>query len=247
MENESPKTEEGAVKEAVIEESVAVTETETVSAQMTLKQQAAAKLATFQAWVSRVDRTTKSFVIVFVVFALLVGIFSMFKGVFVAATVNGETVSRLSVVRELEKQAGKSVLDTMITKRLIEREIKKQKVVVAKEKVDEEIKKVEDQISAQGGTLEMALADQGMTMSDLREQIVINQALEQILADKITVSDEEVDQYLTTSGLPTQGVSSEEERSAVREQLKSQKFSKEASLWVSDLRAKAAIEYHVEY
>ena len=85
------------------------------------------------------------------------------KGIFVAATVNGSPISRLSVVKELEKQGGKQALGAIIDKKLIETELNKQKMSVTPAEIDEEIKKIEAQVSSQGGTLEMALAQQGMT------------------------------------------------------------------------------------
>jgi hypothetical protein len=264
MENEAPKKEEGAsvaagvkdtgvVQAVVVAETVIVTESvvpvedsvaEPIKKKLSLKE-VANKVGSY---ISKVDRTTKTFVVIFGVFALLFVGYVYFKGYFVAATVNGVDMSRWSVVWELEKQAGKSVLDTMITKRLIESEIKKQKIVVTVTDIDAEIKKVEEQIAAQGGTLEQALASQGMTMDDLRDQIMINQSLERILADKIVVSDEEIDQYLSTSQMPPSGgASSSDLRDQAREQLKARKFSTEASQWVADMRAQAAIEYYGEY
>ncbi|MDP2838290.1 MAG: SurA N-terminal domain-containing protein [Candidatus Moranbacteria bacterium] len=206
-----------------------------------------ARMRSFGAYVSRIDRTTKIFLIVFIIFGFLFWGFSTFKGVFVAATVNGNVVSRLSVVRELEKQAGKGALDTLITKRLIAEEVQKQRIVVSSVDIDEEVKKAEAQVSVQGGTLEAVLAGQGMTMANLREQIMINKQLEKILSDKTVISDEEVNQYLSSGQVPTKGVSSEAERTQAREQLKAQKFNQEASLWVKDLKDKAAIEYFVQY
>ncbi len=48
-----------------------------------------------------------------------------FRSAFVAATVNGQPISRLSLVRELEKQGGKQAMDSLITKTLIDQEAKK--------------------------------------------------------------------------------------------------------------------------
>lgn len=254
MENEVPKKEEvpvvpvaeakevGAVMETKAETVVMIEEQEKKKPSL---KEIADRVCGF---VSKVDRTTKTFVVIFVVFALLFVGYTYFKGTFVAATVNGVEMSRLSVVRELEKQAGKNILDTMITKKLIETEMKKQKIVVAGSAVDAEVKKVEDQIATQGGTLEQALEGQGMTMTDLREQLLVNKQLEQLLADKIAVSDEEVNQYLSKAQFPVgEGVSSEDQMAQVREQLKQQKLNKEASSWVTDLRAKATIEYSPLY
>lgn len=198
--------------------------------------------------IAKMSKTTKTFIVVLVAFAVILGGTYYFKGLFVAATVDGSPISRLSIIQELENKAGKNILDTMITKKLIEDEVKKQKVVVKSDDVDAEIKKIEAQVAAQGGTLEQALAGQGMTDKDLREQIMINKELEQILGDKLVVSDEEINQYLSANKIvPTKGVSSDDLKSQAQEQLKGQKFNTEAAKLIDDLRAKAVIKYYTQY
>lgn len=178
---------------------------------------------------------------------LILGLLYHFKGVFVAATVDGEPLSRLAIVRELEKGAGKNALDNMITKKLIEKEVAAKGIVAKKEDIEAEIKKVEEQIKSQGGTLETALTQQGMTQKDFLEQIEIRNKLEQLLADKVVVTDEEVAEYLKQTTGSTTAAPSEEMKNQVREQLKAQKFGQEVSLWVADLKSKANIKYFVDY
>ena len=55
-----------------------------------------------------------------VVIVLVVGAILYTQGFVTAAKVNGESISRLSVVGELEEQAGAAVLDSMISDILIE-------------------------------------------------------------------------------------------------------------------------------
>jgi len=170
------------------------------------------------------------------------------KGIFVAATVNGSPISRLSVIKELEKQGGKQALEAMIDKKLIETELNKQKVTVTKEQIDAEIDKIEAQVTAQGGTLEMALAQQGMTEEKLREQITIQKKLEKLLADKVAVTEAEIDTYIKDSkATPPKDVKMEDFRKQIGEQLKGQKFQQEAQKWVSDLTTSAKIKYYVNY
>lgn len=170
------------------------------------------------------------------------------KGIFVAATVNGSPISRLSVIQELEKQGGKQALESLIDKKLIETELKKQNITVTKEEVDEEIKKIEEQVASQGGTLDQALALQGMTREKLIEQITIQKKLEKLLADKVAVTDAEVDTYLKDSkATPPKDVKMEDFRKQISGQLKQQKFQQEAQKWVSDLTASAKIKYYVNY
>ena len=170
------------------------------------------------------------------------------KGIFVAATVNGSPISRLSVIKELEKQGGKQALEAIIDKKLIETELNKQKVTVTKEEVDAEIEKIKTQVTAQGGTLEMALAQQGMTEEKLREQITIQKKLEKLLAAKVAVTEAEIDTYIKDSkATPPKDVKMEDFRKQISEQLKSQKFQQEAQKWVSDLTTSAKIKYYVNY
>ncbi len=179
---------------------------------------------------------------------VIIAVLFFVKSVFIAATVNGSPISRWSVIKELEKQGGKQALESMIDKKLIEAEIDKQNIIASKEDVDAEIKKVEEQIASQGGTLDQVLAMQGLTRETLVEQITIQKKLEKLLADKVAVTGVEVDAYLKESKItPPTGMKMEDFRKQVSDKLKQQKFQTEAQQWVADLTAKAKIKYYVNY
>lgn len=170
------------------------------------------------------------------------------KGIFVAATVNGSPISRLSVIGELEKQGGKKVLETIIETKLIETELNKKEISVSKDDVDVEIENIKTQVASQGGTFETALAQQGLTEEKLREQITIQRKLEKLLADKVAVSEAEIDAYIKDSkATPPKDVKIEDFKKQISEQIKKQKFQSEAQKWVSDLTASAKIKYYVKY
>lgn len=200
-------------------------------------------------YVSLKFKKPKPLVIAIVVAVILVIVALFFaKGLFVAATVNGSPISRLSVIQELEKQGGKQALEAIIDKKLIETELNKQKMSATKEEIDAEIDKIKTQVAAQGGTLEMALAQQGMTEEKLREQITIQKKLEKLLAEKVAVTETEIDTYIKASkAIPPKDVKMEDFRKQISDQLKQQKFQKEAQKWVSDLTASAKIKYYVNY
>lgn len=180
--------------------------------------------------------------------ALILGTLFYSKGFFIAATVNGSPISRLAVIGELEKQGGKQALEAIITERLIEAELKKNTIVVSDADIDAEIEKLEEQVASQGGTLEEALAAQGMSMEILRTQIKTQKGLEQLLADKVTVTDEELATATESAkGSASAGMTDEELRTAITEQLKQQKFQGEAQKWVAELTTNADIKYFVTY
>lgn len=183
-----------------------------------------------------------------VAIALILGTLFYSKGFFIAATVNGSPISRLAVIGELEKQGGKQALESLITERLIEAELQKNNIIVSDADIDTEIKKLEEQVASQGGTLEEALTAQGMSMEILRTQIKTQKGLEQLLADKVMVTDEELATAMESAkGSAPDGMTDEELKTAIVEQLKQQKFQGEAQKWVAELTTNADIKYFVTY
>lgn len=199
-------------------------------------------IKTWQSWL-----TMKTAIPVCVLLIIL-SILYYYKGTFVAATVNGSSISRLSVIKELERQGGKQALEAIINNKIIETALNKQKITVSTEEVDAEIKKIEAQVASQGGTLEMALAQQKMTRDKLVEQITIQKKLEKLLIDKVTVTDAEIDAHIKDSKetLP-QGMKMDAFRKQVGEEVKQQKFQREAQAWVSNLTTNAKIKYYKNY
>jgi hypothetical protein len=180
-------------------------------------------------------------------FALLGGAY-YYKGIFVSAVVDGSPISRLSVIRELEKQAGSQALDRLVTKKLVDAEVAREKITVSSSDVDDEIGRIEDQMVKQGATLKEALEQQGMTESDLREQLLLQKKLEKILGNKIEVTDEDVAQYMEQSGgVAPAGIDDAEFKDQIREQLKGQKFNVEVGKWIAAAKADASIRYYAGY
>lgn len=170
-----------------------------------------------------------------------------YKSLLIAATVNGSYISRLSVIRELEKESGKRVLDVLVTRKLIDEEARKKGISVGSDEIDEEIKKVDEQIKAQGQDLNQALEAQGVTFEDFKEQITIRKTMEKLLADKVQVTDEEVTQYIKDNKL-TAPVGGEANFTAdVKKQLEQQKLNSEAMSFIESLRAQASIKYYAKY
>lgn len=170
------------------------------------------------------------------------------KSLVVAATVNGSPISRLAIVRELEKKSGKAALESIIQKKLIDSQLQKENVSVSQEEIDAEMKLIEQQVTGQGGTLKVALEAQGVTEESLREQIAIQKKLEKLLADKVQVSDAELEAYKKENDVKLpEGTKEEDFNKQVKEQLKQQKFQEAAQAWVADLTKNAKINYYVQY
>ena len=179
---------------------------------------------------------------------LLVGAFFYFKDYFVVAIVDGEPISRLSIIERLEKRSGKAMLDSVITEKLIDNETKRQGISVGEDDINAEIQTIEANVVAQGTTLEEALTQQGMKMEDFRQSITLQEKLEKLLDDKIKVSEEEISTYLEKN--KDQLPPSQDQgklREQVAEQLKGQKLNQEGATYIEELRTKAKIQFFMKY
>src|SRR4030065_1321194 len=133
-------------------------------------------------------------IIGFIVVVILVLAYAN-MGIFIAAIVNGQPITRLQLAKELEKQGGKQVLDSIITQKLIDQEAKKKGIVVSQQDLDNEIKAIENQLKAQGTDLDTALAFQGQTRAQLQDSLKLKIQVEKLIADKISISEEEITTY----------------------------------------------------
>ncbi len=178
---------------------------------------------------------------------LIAGLVYYYKGLFIAATVNGTPITRISVLQELERVSGKAALDSLITEKLINDEAVVKGSMVTAEEIAAEISKIESQVTVQGKTLDEALKEQGMTRTELTQRIRVQKNLEKLLADKIKISETEVDQYIKDNAIKIPAGQETDYRTQIAAQLEQQKLSTEADSFIASLRSKARIKYFVSY
>lgn len=171
----------------------------------------------------------------------------VYKGLFIAATVNGSPISRLAVIHELESTSGKSTLDNLIIEKLIKEEAEKQNIKVTDDEINKEIGNAEKQIVSQGGTLDQALASQNMTLDNLKDQILVEKELEGLLADKIQVTPADVATYIKDNKITIPAGQESTYNDQITGQLRQQKLSGVANEYITSLRSNASVNYFVNY
>lgn len=189
----------------------------------------------------------KMLVWIVVILVVATGLFFA-KSLFVVAVVNGTPITRLAIVKELEKRSGKQALESIITKKLVDDELKKKNISVSDEEVAQEIQKIEAQIAQQGGTLQAILAEQGMSRVELSEQIASQKKLEKLFSPTATVSDEDVATYIknTKTTIP-EGEEGKAQTAQLKDQLRQQKIASEIDQWIADIKKAASIKYLKTY
>ncbi len=185
--------------------------------------------------------------IIILVIIVILALAYIYKGLFIAATVNGSPISRLAIIQKLEKANGSSTLDSLITEKLIQDEARAKGVAVSDDEANAEIKKIEDQISAQGSTLGAELATQGMSMDDFKKQVILRKEIGKLLGDKINVTDQEVEKYISDNKVTIPSGQEATARGEIKSNLINQKLNTEAPILIKDLKTKAKIQYFVNY
>ncbi len=172
----------------------------------------------------------------------------IFKDQFIVATVNGQIITRAEFNKQMESQVGKQVLQTIITKALIEQEAKKRNITVSQSEIDDQVKTITDTLTKQGQSFDQALAAQGMTKTDFIEQLKIQKLIEKMLAGQTQVSDKEVADYIDKNkdSLP-QGQDDATMKASVKQQLQQQKLSLQFQQFLADLQKKAQINQFVTF
>ena len=160
------------------------------------------------------------------------------------ALVNGQPITRLALIQELEKQGGKSVLESLVSETLIFQEAGKQKIKVTDQEVEKALAQLEENLKGQGQDLNELLQLQGISKDDLRKQLKLKTLVEKILGKDISVTDKEVSDFLkeNKSTFP-KDVKPEEASASAREQLVRQKIGGKTTPWLESLRTSAKIQY----
>lgn len=172
-----------------------------------------------------------------------------FKSLFVAASVNSQPISRFAVIKELEKEGGKSVLDNLVTNSLVLQEAKKEKVTVTEAEITAQINKITDNLKSSGQDLDSALAAQGMTKADLHDQVKLQLLVQKMAGKDITVSDQEISDYFkqNQSTYPKGQKLDQTLKDQIKDTLTQQKTTDAIQTWIASLKSKAKIQYFVNY
>jgi hypothetical protein len=186
--------------------------------------------------------------IAILVVVALIGLAYIFRGVFVAAMVNGQPISRLKIVREAEEMQGGQILENYVMEALIEQKAREKGIQISDEVVDAQIEEIKQSVADQGQDFDQLLSLQGLTMEELERQIRMQQMIEVMVGADIEVSDEQVAEYLENNKdfLP-EDMEQDELEELAKQQLQQQEMSQKYQEWMDNLKQEANLKYFVGY
>ncbi len=114
----------------------------------------------------------------------------------VAATVNGEEITKEELFEAMYIQGGSGALDQLISRHLILQEGEKSGIIISEEELDEEIKSIIDE-SFQGSEDDFisALELYGISLEAFRKDAILNLMVRQMALNRIEPSEEEAQQF----------------------------------------------------
>lgn len=168
-----------------------------------------------------------------------------FRDQFVVARVNGETITRLELIRELERQGRQQTLEGMVTRKLVNQRASQTGVSASTEEIDIMVEEIESSMEAQGQGLDQVLAMQRLSRSELREQLALEIMVEKMATADLTISEDELDKYMEDNQdfLPP-GEDEEETRAQVESMLLQERRDQAIQAWIDALHQEASIVYY---
>lgn len=176
-----------------------------------------------------------------VLLALIGGCFYKYG---IVATVNGQPIYRWTYIAQLQKQDKQTVLDQMIQDTLIMNEAKNKGIVIDQKVIDDAMSKIEEQVKAQGTTLDEALKTQSMTRDELVSQIRTQKIAEALASPSAEITQDQITAFLKENKayLPT-GKTDIELQILAKEQLETQAKNTALGDWFTNLKSAAKIIY----
>lgn len=160
----------------------------------------------------------------------------------VPAIVDNRPVTRFELWSRLEKNYGTQSLDDMVNEKILDKAIADAHVKVDQTKLDNQIKALEKQFETTGG-LDEALKQRGLTRADLEKQVRTQLSVEELLADKINPTDEEVQKQFDAGAASTyKDQKFDAVKDSIKEELKQTKLRDAFLAWFADIKKSAKVK-----
>jgi foldase protein PrsA len=162
------------------------------------------------------------------------------RSFYIAATINGSPITRIELNKQLLDRFGEQTLDQLITQKLVEAEIKKQKVVITSAEVDSRVQEIEKTLP-QGMSLEEAVKMQGSTLEELRNQLALQMGVNKMLEDRVEVSDAEIDNFIKENSQILTATDAAAQKEEAKAAIKDQKLGELIQSWLEELKNNAKV------
>lgn len=112
----------------------------------------------------------------------------------IVASVGDENITKEELYQSLVNQNGIEALESLISEKIVELEVKKENIEVTEEDIEKEIKKIIDYYGGEDA-FNQALENVGYTKDDMKKNIKASIEIEKLLTPSINITEDEMKQY----------------------------------------------------
>lgn len=112
----------------------------------------------------------------------------------VVALVGGDPVTKDELYDDLVEQNGQATLDSLITDRIREKEVKKHKISVTEKEINQELENLKEQNGGEEAFNHL-LEEYGLSLEAVNEDLKANLEIKKLLELEVSVSEEEMKKY----------------------------------------------------
>lgn len=161
---------------------------------------------------------------------------------FVPALVANKPITRFSIWSRLEKTYGTQTLDDLVNEAILDKAIADAGIKVEQAKIDAQMADLEKQFESLGG-LDAALTERGLTKADLVKQVKTQLSVEELLADKINPTEEEIKkEYDDNASTLYKDKKFDDVKSEITAQLKDAKLRDEFLTWFAEVKKSISVK-----
>lgn len=144
--------------------------------------------------IEKLRNKKKYFLIIFIILGIVMSIGVVFSNKEVVARVDGKAISQDELYNLLVEQGGQAALDALIDQTIIESEAEKEKIDIADEDIENEVKLLEESYGGEEA-LKAAMETSGISLADVKKDLSLNLTIEKLLESRISVTEEEITAY----------------------------------------------------
>lgn len=164
------------------------------------------------------------------------------RSLFIVGTVNKSPITRWELNAKMAEKYAAQTFEGIVTERLIEENLKNNKIVVTDQEVQDELVKIKLQYGGEE-QFTAALAQFGMTEAKALESIKQSLGLNKLIqaTNKIEITDEAVSLYFTDNKALYEGKKLEEVSAEIKESLLQQEIYTKSQEWYTQIRKDAKV------
>lgn len=110
------------------------------------------------------------------------------------ASVNGDAITKEDLYEAMEQQIGSQVIDNLISNKLIEQEVEKEKIAASDEEIEKELSAIKAQYGGDD-QFKNALSTNGLSVEEFKKDLSMTVKLKKMLSKNIKITDEEMKKY----------------------------------------------------